>query len=118
MLSHISKCLVDKSSHTNLSTQFVDPYGSTVHQGAAAPLCLSVDRSGRQWTSGQNWICPLTSHLPAALETVDKSENKRVHRLYISTCGNVKVDKSGRIFSTFYLFFTFFLLYPYLPAIM
>lgn len=77
-----------------------------------------MDRSGRQWTSGQNWICPLTSHLPAALETVDKSENKRVHRLPISTCENVKVDKSGRIFSTFYLFFTFFLLYPYLPAIM
>ena len=92
--------------------------GQPSTKGTQAPLCLSVDRSGRQWTSGQNWICPLTSYLPASLETVDKSENKRVHRLYISTCGNVKVDKSGRIFSTFYLFFTFFLLYPYLPAIM
>ena len=79
--------------------------------------------SGQKWTAVDKWTevdgsGPLTSHLPAALEMVDKSENKRVHRLPISTCENVKVDKSGRIFSTFYLFFTFFLLYPYLPAIM
>lgn len=109
---------MDKSGQNHSPTQFVDPAGQQFTEGTPSPLCLSVDKNGHKWTSGQNWICPLTSHLPAALETVDKSENKRVHCLCISTCENVKVDKSGRIFSTFYLFFTFFLLYPYLPAIM
>ena len=39
---------------------------------------------------------------------VDKSENKRVHQLPISTCENAKVDKSGRFFCIFYFFFYFF----------
>ena len=44
---------------------------------------------------------------------VDKSENKRVHRLPISTCGNAKVDKSGRFFRIFYFFFYFFSYTPF-----
>ena len=75
-------------------------------------------------TSGQNWICPTPPHLPAALEMVDKTVFRFVHHLPISTCGNAKVDKSGRFFRIFYFFFYFFsytpiylLLcnYPFLP---
>lgn len=87
--------------------------GQRFTKGTKAPLCLSVDRTGQQWTSGQNWICPIARHLPAALETVDKSENKRVHRLPISTCENAKVDKSGRLFCIFYFFFYFFSYTPF-----
>ena len=63
-------------------------------------------------------------HLPAALEMVDKTVFRFVHHLPISTCGNAKVDKSGRFFRIFYFFFYFFsytpiylLLcnYPFLP---
>ena len=87
--------------------------GQPSTKGLAPPLCLSVDRTGRWWTSGQNWICPIARHLPAALEMVDKSENKRVHRLPISTCENAKVDKSGRFFRIFYFFFYFFSYTPF-----
>ena len=59
-------------------------------------------------TSGQNWICPTPRHLPAALEMVDKTVFRFVHHLPISTCGNTKVDKSGRFFRIFYFFFYFF----------
>lgn len=75
-------------------------------------------------TSGQNWICPTPPHLPAALEMVDKTVFQFVHHLHISTCGNAKVDKSGRFFRIFYFFFYFFsytpfylllCYYPFLP---
>ena len=64
-------------------------------------------------TSGQNWICPTPPHLPAALETVDKTVFRFVHHLPISTCENTKVDKSGRFFRIFYIFFTFFSYTPF-----
>ena len=63
-------------------------------------------------------------HLPAALEMVDKTVFRFVHHLPISTCGNAKVDKSGRFFRIFYFFFYFFsytpfylllCYYPFLP---
>lgn len=69
---------------------------------------------GRQkLTSGQNWICPTPHHLPAALEMVDKTVFRFVHHLPISTCGNAKVDKSGRFFRIFYFFFYFFSYTPF-----
>ena len=64
-------------------------------------------------TSGQNWICPMPPHLPAALEMVDKTVFRFVHHLPISTCRNVKVDKSGRFFRIFYFFFYFFSYTPF-----
>ena len=79
-----------------------------------APLCLDNHKSGRQFmTSGQNWICPMPPHLPAALEMVDKTVFRFVHRLPISTCENAKVDKSGRFFRIFYFFFYFFSYTPF-----
>lgn len=52
-------------------------------------------------------------HLPAALEMVDKTVFRFVHRLPISTCENAKVDKSGRFFRIFYFFFYFFSYTPF-----
>ena len=73
------------------------------------PLYVNRHKSGRQFmTSGQNWICPMPPYLPAALEMVDKTVFRFVHHLPISTCGNAKVDKSGRFFRIFYFFFYFF----------
>lgn len=111
---------MDKSGQNHTPIQFVEPVGSTQQQGLA-PLFSC----GRQFmTSGQNWICPMPPHLPAALEMVDKTVFRFVHRLPISTCENAKVDKSGRFFRIFYFFFYFFsytpfylllCYYPFLP---
>ena len=94
-------------------TQFVDPYGSTVHQRGFRPFMFISGRGRQIVTSGQNWICPTPPHLPAALETVDKTVFRFVHHLHISTCENAKVDKSGRFFRIFYFFFYFFSYTPF-----
>lgn len=124
MLSHISKCLVDKKWTKPVTQIYHHILLTLTGQRSAKGLLWSIQSGRQKLTSGQNWICPTPPHLPAALEMVDKTVFQFVHHLPISTCGNAKVDKSGRFFRIFYFFFTFFsytpiylLLcnYPFLP---
>ena len=114
MLSIVSKCLVDKTSYTNLSTQFVDPYGSTVHTGACAPI--------RVWTT----IHDKWTKLDLSNPTLSTCGFRNGGQNRFSICPPftyiyLRKRKSGQkwtLFSYILFFFLFFLLYPLLPAIM